>query len=52
MFSNMVLVLPRDTSSCAATAWLVHLGFTISFGSLFIKTHRLASIFNVRQRNI
>jgi hypothetical protein len=50
MLSNMVLALPRDAMSCAATTWLVHLGFTISFGSLFIKTQRLASIFYVRYR--
>jgi hypothetical protein len=46
--SNLFQSLPASSSICAATAAFLHIGFTTAFGALFIKTYRLASIFNVR----
>ena len=44
--SNYFATLVVSASHCAASTWLLTIGFTLVFSSLFIKTFRIWKIFN------
>jgi len=50
--SNYFDTLTTNDAHCAARAWLLSLGFTLMFASLFVKTFRLWRIFCVKQLKV
>jgi hypothetical protein len=49
MASTFVWTLYETDGTCLAKVWLIETGFTLLFASLFIKTARLALIFNLER---
>jgi hypothetical protein len=46
ILSVIIAALGRTPSACTARVWFLNLGFTMTFGALFVKTYRLHKIFN------
>jgi gamma-aminobutyric acid type B receptor len=52
IYTYLILCGSTDTPTshgCGAMVWLLAIGFTLCFGPLFVKTHRIHAIFNIKQ---
>lgn len=50
LISNFFNSMHTNDAHCAAQAWTLTLGFTLMFSSLFVKTHRIWSIFDPKAK--